>query len=64
MVIDLTDSPGNSGRARPKAPGGLWLFGERGFGYLMVRMGHDDNENERDRNSATNLFPEADLGWY
>lgn len=64
LVIDLSDSPANSRRDRPRAPGGLWLFGERGFSELMVRLRHDMNENQNDRENAAALFPEADLGRY
>jgi hypothetical protein len=47
-----------SGLDRPKAPGGLWLFGERGVGFMDVERNADYLLNCE---NAKRLFPEAEL---
>jgi hypothetical protein len=42
--------------ARPRAPGGLWLFGERGFARLWCLDGNPDTVK-----AAQRLFPEAEV---
>ena len=43
-----------SQRPRPSAPGGLWLFGEKGVGFVCL-------ENPAYKSEAKQLFPEAEI---
>jgi hypothetical protein len=60
FVVDLTGTTIDwSKSARPRAPGGLWLFGEQGVGYLKVRVGSSHHENRVNHENVWRLFPES-----